>query len=67
MIYVSAHVTSCYVPNNPNVEEQMSYHLFICSCYHHLNLNMLKTLVMLFQLIELYGCNILLIIQVGNL
>ena len=45
----------------------MSHNLFIITCHHHLNLNMLKTLVMLFQVIGLHGCNILSIIQVENL
>ena len=49
------------------LRNQMSHHLFNITCHHHLNLNMLKTLVILFQVIRLYGCNILPIIQVGNL
>ena len=66
-IYVSVHATSCDVSNNPNVKESMSHHLFIITCHHHLNLNMLKTLLMLFQVIGFHGCNILSVIQVGNL
>ena len=38
----------------------MSNLLFIITYHYHLNLNMLKALVMLFQVIGLHKCNILL-------
>ena len=37
----------------------MSHPLFIITYHHHPTLNMFKTLVMLFQMIGLHGCNIL--------
>ena len=52
-IYVSEHATSCDVLNNPDTKNQMSHPLFIITYHHHFNLNMLKTLVMLFQVIGL--------------
>ena len=42
------------------------YKLFNINYHHHLNLNMLKTLIMLFQVIGLHGCNILSDTQVEN-
>ena len=49
------------------LRNHMSHLLFIITYHHHLNLNMLKTLVMLFQVIGLHGCIILLDTQVENL
>ena len=48
------------------LRNQMSHPLFIITYNHHLNLNMLKTLVMLFQVIGLHGSNILPDTQVEN-
>ena len=66
-IYVSTHAASCDVSNNLDVKNQMSHPLFIITYHHHLNLNMLKTLVIIFQVIGLHGCIILLDTQVENL
>ena len=49
------------------LRNQMSHPLFIVTYHHHLNLNMLKTLVMLFQVIRLHRCNILPNTHVENL
>ena len=62
MIYVSVHAASCDVSNNLDVEEPAE-----SSPVHHLNLNMFKTLVMLFQVIGLHGPSILPDTQVENL
>ena len=37
------------------LRKHMSHPLFIITYHHHLNWNMLKTLVMLFQVIGLHG------------
>ena len=37
------------------LRNQMSHSLFIITYHHNLNLNMLKTLVVLFQVIGLHG------------
>ena len=45
----------------------MSHPLLIITYHQHLNFNMLKTWIMLLQVVRLHGCNILLVIRVDNL
>ena len=67
-IYVSTHVTSCDVSNNPDIEEPdesslVHYHLPPIPQFEHVeNLGNV-----LFQVVGLHGCNILLVIRVENL
>ena len=49
------------------LRNQMSHPLFIIIYHQHLNLNMLKAYVMLFQVVGLHECNILPVIGVENL
>ena len=66
-IYVSTQAPSYDVSNQPDdetLDESSPVH------YHlppHLNLNMLKTLIMLLQVVGLHGCSILPVIRVENL